>query len=197
MLPVRLVRNIWAVGRGGRFDLGLARQRLDEYFALLQTNASSRARLDQFWRLFDDGTPDEQIRTWQRARDAGLLPPSAALVLIAYHVHGMAETRCEEMPEMVAVYSCVENDLGPPGLDPDDPRWPSAYWAESSRRIDEMKRGEMLVAAEIYREFGEAGIAAMVTDRPDDFYALITEGRAYFDFPPPLDHGDLPADGGE
>jgi hypothetical protein len=183
--PARPARNIGAMGRAERFDLDLARQRLDEYFALMATDASARAKLDQFWRLVDDGTREEQIRTWQRVRDAGLLPASAAAVLISYHVHGMAEDRCEEMPEMVAIYSCVENDLEPPGLDRNDPQWPSAYWEEKSRRIDDMNRGEMLVAAGIYREFGEVELAAMVEERPDDFYALITEGRAYFDFPPP------------
>lgn len=173
------------MGREDTFGFSLALQLLDAYFALMRTSASPRAKLDQFWRLVDDGTPEEQIRTWQRVRDAGLLPPSAAAVLISYHVHGMAESRCEEMPEMVAIYSCVENDLGPPGLDPDDSQWPTAYWEEKSRRIDEMNRGEMLVAAEIYREFGEAEIATMVTERPDDFHAWIAAGRAYFNFPPP------------
>lgn len=165
---------------------------MDEYFALARTSAPPRAKLDQFWRLVDDGTQEQQIRTWQRVRDAGHLPPPAAAVLISYHVDGMAESRCEEMPEMVALYSCVENDLGPPGLDPADPQ----HWREKSRRIHEMDRGEMLVAAGIYREFGEIELAAMATDRPDDFYALIAAGRAYFNFPPP-GLGEECADDGE
>jgi len=172
---------------GGRehFDFDLARQRLDEYFALMQTTAVPSAKLEQFWRLVDTGTQEEQIRTWQRVRDAGLLPPSAALVLIAYHVHGMAEARCEELPEMVALYASIENDLVPPGADPTDLRPNATYWAEKRRRHDEMDRAEMRMAAEIYREFGEDQIAAMVTERPRDFHALVAAGKAHFDFPPP------------
>lgn len=182
------------MGREDRFDFDLARARLGEFFAAAREDGSPRARLEQFWRLVDDGTPEQQIRTWRRVRDAGLLPPSAAAVLIAYHVHAMAESRCEELPEMVALYACVENDLDPPGDDPADPR----RWMDArSRRIDEMNRAEMRMAAAIYREFGEDKIATLATERPDDFHKLMAAGRAYFYPPPPPSYYEECAGGGE
>jgi hypothetical protein len=168
------------------FDFALAKRRLAALSAAALGDASSGERILQFWHMMTEGTSAQQLRAWQRVRDAGLLPRSAATFLLDVAAETIAERRARALPEYRALDKrarTIKRDAGF-GDDRGSDDWEE--WSENRapREYHEcweaMERLEIRQRAVVLRKFGERELADMLDRRPAEYWRLRERGRAFF-----------------
>jgi len=168
------------------FDFDVARARLAAFFAAALEDVSPDERVGDFWDLLNDGTGEQRIRAWQRVRDAGLLPRSAATFLLDLAAESVSEPRARALPEYCALderRQAIEREAG---FGDDSDSDALADWSEggSPPEYDKcwtgMERLEVQQQAEVLREFGERELADLLEQRPGEFRCLRARGRAFF-----------------